>query len=109
MTAMCCSHSKWPIMLHAEDVILDFRDDVVHAGQAGFVANISDIAPRHAGQLFGLCNTFGCLAAIAGVSTVGFVIQATGSFSAVFQLTAGLYVIGVLAWLSLCKGKPVFD
>jgi len=29
------------------------------AGQAGFVANMSDIAPRHGGKLFGLCNTFG--------------------------------------------------
>ena len=30
-------------------------------GQAGFVANMSDIAPKHAGKMFGLCNTFGCL------------------------------------------------
>lgn len=40
----------------------------LHAGQAGFVANMSDIAPRHAGVLFGLCNTFGSLAGILGVS-----------------------------------------
>jgi hypothetical protein len=32
------------------------------------VANMSDIAPRHAGVLFGLCNTFGSLAGILGVS-----------------------------------------
>lgn len=38
------------------------------AGQAGFVANMSDIAPRHAGLLFGLCNTFGSFAGILGVS-----------------------------------------
>ena len=38
------------------------------AGQAGFVANMSDIAPRHAGRLFGLCNTFGSLAGILGVA-----------------------------------------
>ena len=27
-------------------------------GQVGFVANISDIALKHAGKLFDLCNTF---------------------------------------------------
>lgn len=36
--------------------------------QAGFVANMSDIAPRHAGRLFGLSNTFGSLAGVVGVS-----------------------------------------
>jgi ACS family sodium-dependent inorganic phosphate cotransporter/ACS family sodium-dependent inorganic phosphate cotransporter-like MFS transporter 9 len=40
----------------------------IPAGQAGFVANMSDIAPRHAGTLFGLCNTFGSFAGILGVS-----------------------------------------
>ena len=40
----------------------------LQAGQAGFVANMSDVAPRHAGLLFGLCNTFGSLAGILGVS-----------------------------------------
>jgi ACS family sodium-dependent inorganic phosphate cotransporter/ACS family sodium-dependent inorganic phosphate cotransporter-like MFS transporter 9 len=33
-----------------------------------FVTNMSDVAPRHAGRLFGLCNTFGSLAGILGVS-----------------------------------------
>lgn len=32
---------------------------------------MSDIAPRHAGLLFGLCNTFGSLAGILGVSGGG--------------------------------------
>ena len=70
---------------------------------------MSDIGPRHAGQIFGLCNTAGCLAGIAGVSVVGFIREATGSFAAVFQLTAGLYAAGVLLWLSLCSGDPVFN
>ncbi|KAK9810585.1 hypothetical protein WJX73_002419 [Symbiochloris irregularis] len=69
-----------------------------------FVANMSDIAPSYAGQLFGLCNTFGCLAAILGVSGVGFVFEMTGSLNAVFKLTAGLYVVAVIAWNCLCSG-----
>ena len=34
-------------------------------GQAGFVANMSDIAPTAAGKMFGLCNTFGSLSGVA--------------------------------------------
>jgi MFS family permease len=33
-----------------------------------FVTNMSEVAPRHAGRLFGLCNTFGSMAGILGVS-----------------------------------------
>ena len=78
-------------------------------GAGQFVANISDIAPSYAGQLFGLCNTFGCLAGIFGVSAVGFVFEATGSMDAVFKLTAGLYVLAVIAWNVLCSGKVEFS
>lgn len=78
-------------------------------GQAGFVANMSDIAPRHAGMMFGLCNTFGSLSGIVGVTAVGFVVQATQSFSPVFLLTAGMYVVGALVWNLLATGERVFD
>jgi ACS family sodium-dependent inorganic phosphate cotransporter/ACS family sodium-dependent inorganic phosphate cotransporter-like MFS transporter 9 len=33
-----------------------------------FVTNMGEVAPRHAGRLFGLCNTFGSMAGILGVS-----------------------------------------
>lgn len=78
-------------------------------GQAGYVANMSDIAPRHSGQMFGLCNTFGSLAGIAGVNAVGYIVEATQSFNAVFQLTAGLYVLGTAVYLMLATGERVFD
>lgn len=78
-------------------------------GQAGFVANMSDVAPRHAGKMFGLCNTFGCLSGIVGVTAVGFIVEATKSFTPVFQMTAALYVVGVAVWLVWCRGEKVFD
>lgn len=77
-------------------------------GQAGFVANMSDIAPKQAGQMFGLCNTFGCLSGIAGVLSVGLIVELTGSFTPVFLITAGLYVLAVVAWNILCTGERVF-
>lgn len=77
-------------------------------GQAGFVANMSDIAPQHAGQMFGLCNTFGSLSGLIGVTAVGFVVEKTGSFNTVFQLTAVMYVVATLVWNLLCTGDRVF-
>ena len=78
-------------------------------GQAGFVANMSDIAPRHAGKMFGLCNTFGSLSGIVGVTAVGFIVEATGSFSPVFLLTASMYVVATIIWNVLCTGEVVFS
>lgn len=78
-------------------------------GQAGFVANMSDIAPKHAGKMFGLCNTFGSLAGILGVVAVGYIYEATGSFNLVFQATAAMYVAATIAWNLLATGEKVFD
>lgn len=77
-------------------------------GQAGFVANMSDVAPRAAGQMFGLCNTFGSAAGILGVVAVGFVVEATGSYVPVFQLTAAMYLVGVAVWNLMATGERVF-
>lgn len=79
-----------------------------NAGQAGFVANMSEIAPKHAGQMFGLCNTWGSLAGIAGTASVGFIYEQTGSFNAVFQITAAIYVAATVAWNAFCTSEPQF-
>ncbi|KAK9915240.1 hypothetical protein WJX75_006550 [Coccomyxa subellipsoidea] len=78
-------------------------------GQAGFVANMADIAPGNAGQMFGLCNTFGSLSGIVGVSLVGYLVQLTGSFSPVFKITAALYIFGTIIWNLFCTGNVIFD
>lgn len=82
---------------------------ITSLGQAAFVANMSDIAPRRAGQLFGLANTFGSAAGIIGTSAVGFVVEKTGSFNPIFKLTAVMYVFAVIIWNLLCSGEQQFD
>jgi ACS family sodium-dependent inorganic phosphate cotransporter/ACS family sodium-dependent inorganic phosphate cotransporter-like MFS transporter 9 len=77
-------------------------------GQAGFVANMTDIAPAAAGRMFGLCNTFGCAAGVLGVTAVGAVVEAVGSFAPVFAATAGMYVLATGVWLAWCTGERVF-
>jgi ACS family sodium-dependent inorganic phosphate cotransporter/ACS family sodium-dependent inorganic phosphate cotransporter-like MFS transporter 9 len=77
-------------------------------GQAGFVANMTDIAPTAGGRMFGLCNTFGCAAGVLGVTAVGVVVEALGSFAPVFSATAGMYVFATAVWLAWCTGERVF-
>lgn len=77
-------------------------------GQAGFVANMTDIAPTAGGRMFGLCNTFGCAAGVLGVTTVGVVVERLGSFAPIFAATAGMYVLATGVWLSWCTGERVF-
>lgn len=74
-----------------------------------FVTNMSDIAPRHAGRLFGLCNTFGSAAGILGVSVAGILVERTGSFGMVFQITALLNIVGAVVWNLLATGDKQFD
>ena len=74
-----------------------------------FVTNMSDVAPRHAGRLFGLCNTFGSMAGILGVSLAGLVVEKTGSFGLVFQITAVLNIVGTLAWNVFATAEKQFD
>jgi nitrate/nitrite transporter NarK len=77
-------------------------------GQAGFVANMSDIAPKHAGQLFGLCNTFGSFSGIVGVSAAGFLLQMTSSFDALFHLTGMMYLCGAAVYACFAETRELF-
>lgn len=74
-----------------------------------FVTNMSDIAPRHAGRLFGLCNTFGSFAGILGVSVAGLLVEKTGSFALVFQITAALNLVGAVVWNLFATAEKQFD
>eukprot|EP01024_Parvocaulis_polyphysoides_P021591 TRINITY_DN20226_c0_g2_i1.p1 TRINITY_DN20226_c0_g2~~TRINITY_DN20226_c0_g2_i1.p1 ORF type:complete len:369 (-),score=58.89 TRINITY_DN20226_c0_g2_i1:25-1044(-) len=77
-------------------------------GNAGFLANMSDIAPKNAGELFGLSNTFGSMAGIIGVGLVGILVEKTGSFQSVFLLTGLMYVVSGIIWTTLCKTEQMF-
>ena len=86
-------------------VVYDFHMLV----QSGFLANSSDIAPRHAGKVYGLANMCGSFAGLVGTWIVGIIVDKTGSFSSVFRITAGLYVLGLVHFNLYCTGEKVFD
>lgn len=75
--------------------------------QAGFVANSSDIAPKNAGQVYGMANTCGSISGLLGVWLVGIIVEKTQSFTPVFILTASFYVVGAIVWNCFSEAEPV--
>jgi len=78
-------------------------------GTGGFSVNHMDIAPRHAGTLFGITNTAGTIPGIIGVYITGLILEATGSWALVFQTTAGVTIFGLVFYLVFSSGKKLFD
>jgi ACS family sodium-dependent inorganic phosphate cotransporter len=78
-------------------------------GSCGFAVNHLDIAPRHAGVLMGLSNTAGTVPGVIGVTVSGWILQVTGSWALVFQVAAGVYVVGLLFYLAFASSKRLFD
>lgn len=75
----------------------------------GFSVNHMDIAPRHAGTLMGITNTAGTIPGIIGVYISGLILQATGSWALVFQVTAGVTLFGLVFYLIFGSGKRIFE
>jgi ACS family sodium-dependent inorganic phosphate cotransporter len=76
---------------------------------AGYGVNHLDIGPRYAGVLLGFSNTAGTVPGIVGVALTGWMLDTTGSWSAVFGLAAGVYALGLVCWLAMATGERVFD
>jgi ACS family sodium-dependent inorganic phosphate cotransporter len=76
---------------------------------AGFATNHLDIAPRHAGVIFGISNTAGTLPGIIGVALTGLMVETTGSYASAFYLTAGMYAVGLVVWQLYSTGEKILD
>jgi MFS transporter, ACS family, solute carrier family 17 (sodium-dependent inorganic phosphate cotransporter), other len=74
-------------------------------GTGGFAVNHLDVAPRYAGILMGLSNTFATLPGIIGVAATGFILQRTGSFAAVFYLITAVYAAGLVCYDLMASGE----
>ena len=74
-------------------------------GLGGWGVNHLDVAPRYAGILMGISNTFATLPGIIGVAAAGFIVQATGSYSDVFYLAAAVYLVGFVAFALWGSGE----
>ena len=78
-------------------------------GIGGHSVNHMDIGPRHAGTLMGISNTAGTIPGIVGVYVTGMILDATGSWTLVWQVTAGVTLFGMVFYLLFASGEKQFD
>lgn len=74
---------------------------------SGVFINPQDIAPLHAGSVFGLMNTIGAVPGFVGVYLAGYIVEVTKSWNLVFYLTAALNLLGCLLFVAFGKGTPL--
>jgi ACS family sodium-dependent inorganic phosphate cotransporter len=73
-------------------------------GLSAYGVNHLDVGPEYAGVLMGISNSIATIPGIVGVAIAGFIVQATGSFSAVFVLIAAVYAIGLAGYVRWASG-----
>ncbi len=76
---------------------------------AGFGTNHLDIAPRYAGVLVGITNTFGTVPGVIGVAVTGWLVGTTGSYDSVFAMVAAINLVGIAVWLAFASGDKLID
>ncbi|XP_060571518.1 voltage-gated purine nucleotide uniporter SLC17A9-like isoform X1 [Ruditapes philippinarum] len=74
---------------------------------SGILVNPQDIAPKHAGSVFGIMNMAGAIPGFIGVYMAGHILEVTKSWSAVFNQTAAVSVFGWVVYTLFGTGKQV--
>ena len=68
-----------------------------------------DIAPKHAGTVFGLGNTFATVSGLLSVRLTGEILQQTHSWPIVFTVTAAHYFVGAALWVLWVGAEPLAE
>ncbi|XP_063236851.1 voltage-gated purine nucleotide uniporter SLC17A9 isoform X2 [Bacillus rossius redtenbacheri] len=71
------------------------------------LVNPQDLAPAHAGSVFGLMNTVGAVPGFLGVYLAGFILDLTKSWSAVFRTTAAINALGCAVFLAFGSAEAI--
>lgn len=80
----------------------------VAASVGGFAANHMDLAPKHAGTLYGLTNALASLGAASSVFVAGLVLEWSGSWALVFQSAAVIAISGALLYAWGAETRRIF-
>jgi ACS family sodium-dependent inorganic phosphate cotransporter len=75
----------------------------------GFSVNPVDIAPRHAGTIMGLSNTFATIPGIVGVYVSGLILAWTDSWAIVFSTAGFVTLFGMAFYLAFGSCRRLFD
>lgn len=76
---------------------------------SGYAPNLIDLAPRHSALLGAFSNTIATIPGIVAVSMTGWLVDATGTYTAAFILTAAVGVIGALVFVRFGSTRAVIE
>ncbi|KAJ6922490.1 anion transporter 3 [Populus alba x Populus x berolinensis] len=105
VSLLCLNYAKTPV---AAAVLMTLALSLSSLSQAGFLLNMQDIAPQHAGFLHGIASSAGTLAATISAIGTGYFVQWSGSSQAFLRVTAGLYFVTAIFWNLFATGERVF-
>ncbi|XP_064626671.1 voltage-gated purine nucleotide uniporter SLC17A9-like isoform X2 [Lineus longissimus] len=110
--ALCGASVSLVTISYADNYILavicmGFAISCIAFHHSGILVNPQDIAPNHAGSVFGLMNTAGAIPGFVGVYVAGHILEATKSWSAVFNLTALITFLGWIVFMLFGTGKKI--
>ena len=67
---------------------------------------MQDLSPKYAGAMLGLSNTAGAIPGALGVTSVGFLLDATSSWGwSLFYPTAAFYLLGLAVYTALASSE----
>ncbi|XP_038057455.1 solute carrier family 17 member 9-like [Patiria miniata] len=74
---------------------------------AGVQVNIQDIAPKHAGAVYGITNCGGAIAGFAGTYLTGYILHLWYSWPAVFSMAVAVVLFGWSMFVNWGSAVPV--
>ncbi|MDB6091511.1 MAG: transporter [Gammaproteobacteria bacterium] len=74
---------------------------------SGYAPNLIDLAPRHSALLGAFSNTIATIPGIVAVSITGWLVDATGTYTAAFVLSAAVSVIGALVFVRFGSTRAI--
>lgn len=101
---LCLSYIKEPMSACA---ILVIALAAHGFNNAGYHSHVVDVAPRKAGVILGFTNTVGVSVGIVAQLVTGYLVEKTGSFRIIFNLTAAMYVSGFTIFCAFMQGGPL--
>ncbi|KAG7273598.1 hypothetical protein CRUP_019844 [Coryphaenoides rupestris] len=105
-SASCCRRGVWLLALPAV-TLLTMSSTLGGASAAGVYINQIDIAPRYAGVLLGITNTFGTIPGVLAPIVTGYLTEdhSLAGWRKVFWVSAGINAVGALVYT--CMGSAV--
>ncbi|CAM9204440.1 unnamed protein product [Heterosigma akashiwo] len=76
---------------------------------SGHASGTQDLARKYTGLIYGATSALSVLAGTASTYTTGYLLDITGQFSIIFELSAAVYTFGALFFLLNFQSRRIFD